>query len=90
MTISKLLEKAVYKRVYKFLELNGTLYEHQYGFRMKRSCEQAVMDLLGSILQACNANLNSAALFLDLSKAFNMLNHEVLLAKLERYGIEVL
>ena len=45
------------------------------------------MDLTGSILQACNTNLNSAALFLDLSNAFVTLNHEVLLAKLERYGI---
>ena len=54
---------------------------------MKCSCEQAILDLTGSILQAHNANLNSAALFLDLSKAFDTLNHEVLLAKLERYGI---
>ena len=57
------------------------------GFRTKCSCEQAILDLTGSILQACNTNLNSAALFLDLSKAFDTLNHEVLLAKLERYGI---
>ena len=87
MIISKLLEKVVYKRAYTFLELNGTLYDHQYGFRMKRSCEQAILDLTGSILQAHTANLNSAALFLDLRKAFDTLNHEVLLAKLERYGI---
>ena len=87
MTISKLLEKIVYKRVYAYLKLNGTLYEHQYGFRMKCSCEQAILDLTRSLLQACNANLNSAALFLDLSKAFDTLNHEVLLAKLERYRI---
>ena len=77
----------IYKRAYTFLELNSTLYEHQYGFRTKCSCEQAILDLTGSILQAHNANLNSAALFLDLSKAFDTLNHEVLLAKLERYRI---
>ena len=87
MTILKLLEKVVYKRAYTFLKLNGTLYDHQYGFRMKCSCEQAILDLTGSILQAHNTNLNSAALFLDLSKASDTLNHEVLLAKLERYRI---
>ena len=87
MTISKLLEKVVYKRVYTFLELNGTVYEHQYGFRMKHSCEQAILDLTGSILQVRNANFICAALFLDLSKAFDTLNHEVLLAKWERYRI---
>ena len=54
---------------------------------MKCSCEQAILDLTGSLLQACNTNLNSAALFLDLSKVFDTLNHEVLLAKLERYEI---
>ena len=69
MTIRKLLEKVVNKRAYTLLKLNGTQYDHQYGFRMKCSCEQAILDLTGSILQARNANLNSAALFLDLSKA---------------------
>ena len=39
MTISKLLEKVVYKRAYTFLKLNSTLYDHQYGFRTKCSCE---------------------------------------------------
>ena len=87
MTISKLLEKIVYKRVYSFLELNSTLFDHQYGFRMKCSCEQAILDLTGNLLQAHNANLKSSALFLDLSKAFNTLNHEVLLSKLDKYGI---
>ena len=83
MTISKLLEKIIYKRVYSFLKLNGTLFDHQYGFRMKRSCEQAILDLIGNLLQACNANLKSTSLFLDLSKAFDTLNHEVLLSKLD-------
>ena len=83
MTISKLLEKIIYKRVYSFLKLNGTLFDHQYGFRMKRSCEQAILDLTGNILQAHNANLKSSALFLNLSKAFDTLNHEVLLSKLD-------
>ena len=47
MTISKVLEKAVYSRVYSFLENNKILYDSQYGFHLKRSCEQAILELTG-------------------------------------------
>ena len=87
VTISKILEKIIYKRVYDFLEKEKILYNSQYGFRSKHSCEQAILELTGKILQAKEQNLESAALFLDLSKTFNTLDHEVLLVKLERYSI---
>ena len=87
MTISKLLKKVIYSRIYKFLEKNNILFESQYGFRTKRSCEQAILELTSHLLHAHNKNLHSIGVFLDLSKAFNTLNHEVLLKKLERYGV---
>ena len=87
MTISKLLEKIIYIRVYSFLEEHNILYDSQYGFRSKRSCNQAITELTGRLLQAKEQFLHSAAIFLDLSKVFDTLNHEVLLAKLYRYGI---
>ena len=87
MTISKFLEKIIYIRVYSFLEEHNILYDSQYGFRSKRSCNQAITELTGRLLQAKEQSLHSAAIFLDLSKAFDTLNHEVLLAKLYRYGI---
>ena len=59
------------------------LYKSQYGFRSCRSCELAVQELLGKILQAKEDGLNATSIFLDLSKAFDT----VLLAKFERYGI---
>ena len=46
MTISKVLEKIVYRRLYSFLELNGTLFESQYGFHSQRSCEQAILEMV--------------------------------------------
>ena len=87
ITLSKILEKIIYKRIYNYLDKNNILYESQYGFRNKRSCEQAITELLGHILQAKESNHQSASVFLDLSKAFNTLNHEVLLRKLDQYGI---
>ena len=66
MTMSKILEKIVYKTVFSFLEHNDIPYESQYGFRSKRSCEKAITELVSNILQAKNSNLHSAAVFLDL------------------------
>ena len=75
ITISKVLEKIVYKRVYSFLEKHNILYESQYGFQTKHSCEQAIIEFTGKILQSRDQGLCSAALFLDLSKVFDTLNH---------------
>ena len=87
MTISKLLEEIIYTCVYSFLEQQNILYDSQYGFCSKRSCNQAITELTGKLLQAMGHSLHSTAILLDLSKAFDTLNHEVLLAKLHRYGI---
>ena len=83
LTISKVLKKAVYKRVYTFLEKHHILYDSQYGFRNRRSCEQAIMELVSNVLQAKNQCKHSAAMFLDLSKAFDILDHSILFKKLD-------
>ena len=85
--ISKVLEKLIYKRVYSFLETNNILFSSQYGFRTKRSCEQAIMEVVGYALQAKNNKEKCACLYLDLSKAFDTLDHNILLKKLNNYGI---
>ena len=87
LTISKLLEKIMYKRTYNFLEETGQLYNSQYGFRTGHSCENAVSELLAEIIKGKQEGLYTVSMFLDLSKAFDTLEHEVLLKKLERYGI---
>ena len=87
ITISKVLEKLIYKRVYSFLETNNILFSSQYGFRTKRSCEQAIMEVVGYALQAKNNKEKCACLYLDLSKAFDTLDHTILLKKLNNYGI---
>ena len=87
LTISKLLEKIMYKRTYNFLEQTGQLYNSQYGFRTGHSCENAISELLAETIKSNQEGLYTVSMFLDLSKAFDTLEHEVLLKKLERYGI---
>ena len=87
ITLSKILEKIMYKHLYSILDTKGILYASQYAFCSKHSCEQAIAELLGYILLSKNRNEHSASVFLDLSKTFDILDHQILLSKLSRYGI---
>ena len=87
MTMSKCLEKFMYKGIYSFLSRNNIFFNSQYRLRMKKSCEHAIMELVGYLLQAKNDRKNSIGVFLDLSKAFDTLDHSMLIIKLE-YIIE--
>ena len=69
-TMSKLLEKVVCKRVYKFLTDNDQLYESQYGFRSQHSCDNAVGEVVSRIVKNLEYGYTSVAIFLDLSKVF--------------------
>ena len=86
-TISKVLEKIMYCRVYTFLNDNEQLYESQYGFHNRHSCDNAVGEVISQIVKNLESNQTSIALFLDLSKAFDTLDHELLLHKMDRYGL---
>ena len=85
--MSKVLEKLIYKQTYSFLDNTGQLYSSQYGFRSKHSCENAVMELISEIVKNQSKNKHTLALFLDLSKAFDTLQHRFLFRKLDQYGI---
>ena len=74
-------------RILKFLESNNSIYENQYGFRPGRSCEHALLNAQNSILDSLNKRKISLLLLIDFSKAFDMVDHEILLKKLEHYGI---
>ena len=87
ITVSKILKKLMHKRVYDHLDKNGLIYNSQYGFCPRHSCENAVSELLSVIMKGHENNKSTVAVFLDLSKAFDTLSHTVLLNKLERYGI---
>ena len=87
VTISKLLEKVVYTRTYKFLCDTNQLYQRQYGFRSGYSCENAICELVGTIAKHKEQKETSIGVFIDLSKAFDTLNHSMLLSKMEKYSI---
>ena len=77
----------MYTRLYSFLESKDILFSSQYGFCSKLSCKQAITELIGYVLQSKNHNEQSASVYLDLSKAFDTLEHKILLTKLDKYGI---
>ena len=87
LTIHKILEKIIYFRTYSFLSATNQLYNSQYGFRNNHSCENAVSELIGHVIKRKEHHENTACIMLDLSKAFDTIRHDVLLKKLELYGI---
>jgi hypothetical protein len=86
-SLSKILEKIVHKRVYHFLQLHSIFFPSQYGFRPKHSTTNAVCEFISNTLNSLDNNQTTLGVFLDLSKAFDTIDHNILLHKLSHYGI---
>lgn len=84
---SKGLEVIVNKRLTKFFEKHRSITNLQFGFRKLRSTEIALLHHKEHIIQNIERKLFTLGIYIDLSKAFDSLNHSLLLAKLEKYGI---
>ena len=84
--ISKIFEKVVHKQVYDYFVSNNLFFNSQYGYRKQHSTEHATLELVDRIHTALDNGDIPIAIFLDLSKAFDTINHEILLEKLQKYG----
>ena len=80
-SISKVFERIVYNQQYRYLTTNGILFKSQYGFRKSYSTETAAMELTDTLLQNLDNGEIPIAIFLDLSNAFDNLDHAILLKK---------
>ena len=84
----KILEKLIYSRIINFIEKNDLLCENQFGFRKNSSTIFAINSIYDKFINNIDQNLYTCCLFLDLSRAFDTVDHDILLDKLYRnFGI---
>ena len=85
--ISKIMEKLVHQRLDLFLESNKVLYDEQFGFRNKHSATHALIEITEKIRETLDKKQFACGIFIDLQKAFDVVNHNILLNKLNYYGV---
>ena len=85
--LGKCLEKLMHSRIYGFLSREKILFKSQYGFQKGKSTEQAVFDIHEKIVESLENRETPCCVFLDLAKAFDTVNKDILLYKLNHYGI---
>ena len=83
--LSKPLERHIHNHLYSFLDNNNLLYQYQSGFRKNHSCHTALVNLCDEWLSAINNQKLVGAVFLDLRKAFDLVDHKILIQKLNLY-----
>ena len=86
-TINKLIEKVLYKRFYEYFEKFGMIYKYQFGFRHSYSTTMALIEITDQLREQIEKKNITMGIFIDLTKAFDLVNHDILIFKLQTYGI---
>ncbi len=86
-TLDKILENIMYKRLISFLYLHHILYDYHFGFQQNHSTTLALIEVVDKIQKELEEGKFVTGIYIDLSKAFDTVNHEILLNKLNHYGI---
>ena len=86
-SISKIFEKVILLQLIEYLVINNIIHKNHYGFRKNHSTELAALHLVDDIYYKMDANELPLSVYIDLSKAFDSLDHKILLSKLQFYGI---
>ena len=83
----KIIEKLMHVRLYSFLEENDVFCKNQYGFKKKSNCAHSLIEMTEKIKESVDNGKFGCGIFIDLKKAFDTVNHKILLHKLEHYGV---
>jgi len=85
--LSKIFEKLMQRRLSHFLKMFNVLSPHQFGFKPNSSTSDAILEFLHTVVSSLDDKNSVIATFLDFAKAFDTIRHDILLNKLEHYGI---
>ena len=85
---SKIFERVIFDQLHNHFNLHNLYFTSQYGFRKKHSTESAVLELVDKTIKHMDSGDVPISIFLDLSKAFDTLDHDILLDKLSYYGVK--